>query len=150
MTCKEGKIVQWIKHEGDEVDKGQVIAEIETGKVNIEIEAFDSGVLRRIVVGEGETVPVGTTIAWIAAPDEELPEIPKDGKAAPEARVAEKERRPAVVEERPAEKEEFAPVAGVRASPLAHRIAEERGIDITRVEGTGPGGTSPVKTSRPT
>lgn len=141
---EEGKIVQWIKREGDEVRRGDVIAEIETGKVNIEVEAFDSGVLRRIVVGEGETVPVGETIAWIAGPDEEVPEVPEDGRAAPEEEAPEPEALaeepvPADVKAEPIE-EEFAPVGGVKASPLARRIAEEKGVNITHIEGTGPGG----------
>jgi len=140
---EEGKVVQWIKQEGDPVESGEVIAEIETGKVNIEIEAFDSGVLRLIVAREGETVPVGGTIAWITDPDEELPGAPGDGKASPGAAApsAEEVQEPAVATPEPAApEEEFAPVAGVKASPLARRIAEERGIDVTQVGGTGPGG----------
>ncbi|MFQ5595572.1 MAG: dihydrolipoamide acetyltransferase family protein, partial [Anaerolineae bacterium] len=140
---EEGKVVQWIKQEGDPVESGEVIAEIETGKVNIEIEAFDSGVLRRIVAREGETVPVGGTIAWITAPDEELPGAPADGRESPvaETPAPEKAQEPATPSPEPAvPEEEFAPVAGVKASPLARRIAEERGVDITQVGGTGPGG----------
>lgn len=141
---EEGKIVRWIKHEGDAVERGEAIAEIETGKVNIEVEAFDSGILRRIVVGEGETVPVGQTIAWIAGPDEELPEAPTgDGREAPtvEAPVPEEAPAPPATEVAGAEaEEEFAPVGGVKASPLARRIAAERGVDLTQVKGTGPSG----------
>src|SRR5437764_5929329 len=66
----EGKLLRWIKHEGDTIDKGEAIAEIETDKVNIEVEAFDSGVLQRVLVQEGETVPVGERIAILAAPGE--------------------------------------------------------------------------------
>ncbi len=145
---EEGKIVQWIKQEGDDVQKGDVIAEIETGKVNIEVEAFDSGILRRIVVDEGTTVPVGETIAWITEAEEELPpEITGDGReepavAEPEVEAEVEEPAPAEPEAPPAEPEEaeFAPVGGVKSSPLARRVAEEHGIDITRVDGTGPGG----------
>lgn len=138
---EEGKIVQWIKHEGDKVEKGEVIAEIETGKVNIEIEAFDSGVLRRIVVGEGETVPVGETIAWITAPDEELSEMPADGRETPQVETPAPQKIAETATAAPAvSPEEFPPVAGVKASPLARRIAEERGIDIRQVRGTGPAG----------
>lgn len=147
---EEGKLVQWIKHEGDQVQKGEAIAEIETGKVNIEVEAFDSGVLRRIDVGEGQTVPVGETIAWITDAEEELPpEIAGDGRAepaaaepAPEAPAEEPEPAEAEAAEAPAgpEEEEYPPVGGVKASPLARRVAEEHGVDITRVDGTGPGG----------
>lgn len=153
---EEGKIVQWLKHEGDEVKKGEVLAEIETGKVNIEVEAFDSGVLRRIVVDEGTTVPVGETIAWIGGADEEIPDVAGDGRAAPAAE--EEEAAPEAAEpeaaapeeaeareQEPAEREaaaedEYAPVGGVKASPLARRIAAEHDLDIAQVNGTGPGG----------
>src|SRR5438552_7990612 len=66
----EGKLLRWIKHEGDMRDKGEAVAEIETDKVNIEVEAFDSGVLQRVLVQEGDTVPVGERIAILAAPGE--------------------------------------------------------------------------------
>src|SRR5919199_6929825 len=66
----EGKLLRWIKHEGDTITKGEAVAEIETDKVNIEVEAFDSGVLQRILVQEGETVPVGQPIGILAAPGE--------------------------------------------------------------------------------
>jgi pyruvate dehydrogenase E2 component (dihydrolipoamide acetyltransferase) len=145
---EEGKIVQWLKQEGDEVKKGDVIAEIETGKVNIEVEAFDSGVLRQIVVEEGTTVPVGETIAWIGEPGEDIPGASEDGRAAPEAEAEEAEAaepeaaaEPEEAEEREAEVEgEYAPVGGVKASPLARRIAAEHDLDVSRVDGTGPGG----------
>jgi pyruvate dehydrogenase E2 component (dihydrolipoamide acetyltransferase) len=136
---EEGKIIKWIKQEGDWVEKGEVIAEIETGKVNIEIEAFDSGVLRKIIAAPGETVPVGQVIAIIAGPDEELPEIPTDGKAVV-AEAPPEERERVAAEAPPEEAEAFPPVKGVKASPLARRLAEEHGIDITQVRGTGPGG----------
>src|SRR2546423_1101561 len=64
----EGKLLRWIKHEGDTITKGEAVAEIETDKVNIEVEAFDSGGLQRILVQEGATVPVGERIATLAAP----------------------------------------------------------------------------------
>lgn len=144
---EEGKIVQWLKQEGDDVKKGEVLAEIETGKVNIEVEAFDSGVLRRIVVEEGITVPVGETIAWIGGADEEIPDVAEDGRAAPEAEEEEPEAtaEPEAEEEAAAEREveaeeEYAPVGGVKASPLARRIASEHDVDISQVDGTGPGG----------
>jgi pyruvate dehydrogenase E2 component (dihydrolipoamide acetyltransferase) len=71
-TMEEGKILSWHKHEGDEVKKGDALAEIETEKVNIEAEAFVAGVLRKILVAEGETVPVGTAIALVGDPKEPL------------------------------------------------------------------------------
>src|SRR5579859_3244854 len=73
-TMEEGKILRWIKHEGDTVKKGESLAEVETDKVNIEIEAFASGVLRKILVPEGASAPIGAGIALIGAPDEPLPE----------------------------------------------------------------------------
>lgn len=73
-TMEEGKILRWIKHEGDAVKKGESLAEVETDKVNIEIEAFASGVLRKILVPEGNSAPIGAGIALIGAPDEPLPE----------------------------------------------------------------------------
>src|SRR5207248_5446860 len=71
-TMEEGKILRWIKHEGDPVNKGESLGEVETDKVNIEIEAFASGVLRKILVPEGESAPIGAGIALIGAPDEPL------------------------------------------------------------------------------
>ncbi len=73
-TMEEGKILRWIKKEGDPVKKGESLAEVETDKVNIEIEAFAGGVLRKILVTEGASAPVGATIAFIGAPDEPLPQ----------------------------------------------------------------------------
>src|SRR5947209_9713058 len=73
-TMEEGKILRWIKHEGDTVKKGESLAEVETDKVNIEIEAFAGGVLRKILVPEGKSAPIGAGIALIGAPDEPLPE----------------------------------------------------------------------------
>jgi len=69
----EGTIVRWLKHEGDAVQRGEILAEIETEKVTLEIEAFASGVLRKILAPEGATVPVGQVIAYLGAPDEAIP-----------------------------------------------------------------------------
>src|SRR5205085_9166719 len=81
----EGKLLRWIKHEGDTINKGEAVAEIETDKVNIEVEAFDAGVLQRILVQEGETVPVGQPIGILAAPGETPPAEQKPETAAPTA-----------------------------------------------------------------
>src|SRR5579859_5047871 len=72
-TMEEGKILRWIKKEGDQVKRGEMLAEVETDKVNIEIEAFASGMLRKILVSEGDSAPIGAAIALIGAPDEPLP-----------------------------------------------------------------------------
>ena len=73
-TMEEGKILRWIKQEGDPVKRGESLAEVETDKVNIEIESFASGVLRKILVPEGESAPIGAGIALIGALDEPLPD----------------------------------------------------------------------------
>src|SRR3972149_11495732 len=76
---EEGTIVRWLKNEGDPVDRGEIIAEIETDKANVEIEAFESGVFRKVLASEGDTVIVGAVIAVIASPDEDV--SPYEGAA---------------------------------------------------------------------
>lgn len=71
-TMDEGKIITWIKKEGDAVKRGETLLEVETDKVNIEVESFGTGVLRKILVKEDETVPIGTLLAIIADPDENI------------------------------------------------------------------------------
>ena len=82
----EGTIVKWLKKEGDEVKQGEPILEIETDKVAIDVEAPASGILSGILIGEGETVPIATVIAYILEPGEALPEGAKPSKPAPEER----------------------------------------------------------------
>lgn len=163
----EGTILAWRKAEGEPVAKGDILGEIETGKVNIEIEAFDAGILRRIVVGPGETVPVGAVIAIIGGADEPLPEpdgpaaepaasvptpasdatvAPRNGAAAPPAEAAASVDAPAATAPAPssstgdAPREAAVPEGRRRASPLARRLAAEKGVDLARVSGSGPGG----------
>ena len=139
FDMQEGTIVRWLKQEGDEVTRGEAIAEIETDKAIVEMEVFASGVLLKTVVGEGETVPVGQTIAVIGAPGEPLPDLDAAPAASAEAEAPPQEA-PAVAEAAPAAEAPAAAAEQVRASPLARRLAEERGIDLARVKGTGPGG----------
>src|SRR6266568_9490656 len=84
-TMETGKILNWIKKVGDVVKKGESLAEVETDKVNIEIESFYNGTLRKILVAEGESAPIGAPIALIGSPDEPLPE---DGKGKPDGAPA--------------------------------------------------------------
>jgi pyruvate dehydrogenase E2 component (dihydrolipoamide acetyltransferase) len=159
---EEGTIIRWLKKEGDEVKRGEIIAEIETDKANVEIEAFESGVFRKVLAPEGETVSVGTVIAVIASPDEDVSRYgngarPAQGErkaeAPPAAQETEQKAEPAAPGQVPPPEEAEAPAAGkppeqpapkaegrVRASPLARKIAEERGIDLSRGRGTGPAG----------
>ena len=144
----EGKIVRWLKREGDRVTRGEAIAEIETEKVNIQIESFASGVLQKIIAPEGQTVPVGQPIAVVGEPGEKPEEMPPselppaaqvgvgEGAEAPSVQVTGKapEMGPPPAAPPPAEEER------VKASPMARRLAEERGVELSRVQGTGPGG----------
>ena len=86
FDMQEGTIVRWLKQEGDEVTRGEPIAEIETDKAIVEMEAFASGVLLKTVVGEGETVPVGQTIAVIGSPGEPLPDLGRRPRLQPRPR----------------------------------------------------------------
>ncbi len=159
FDMKEGRIVKWLKHEGDRVNRGEPIAEIETDKAVVEMEAFASGVLRKILVGDDRTVAVGTVVGIIGAPDEAITpsahssqgEQPETQQAtpvaqeqivgasghpesqAPQARDAsmgsadERVKREAGAEE-------------AKASPVARRMAEQAGLDLRGIQGTGPQG----------
>lgn len=122
----EGTVVRWLKREGDEVQRNEVIAEIETDKATVEMEAAGAGILRRIVVPEGQLVPVGWVIAYIGDADEAIP----DAGAAPAQ--APSTEPPATAA--PANDQD------VKISPMARHAADERGIDPRLVTGTGPGG----------
>ena len=136
----EGTVVKWVRSEGDTVKRGDVIAEIETDKATIEMEAEATGLLRKIVVEEGVTVPVGQAIAYIGAADEAIPE-PTAAASAPPAAAA-PVAEPAAPAAPPAQAEPpVGPAAsGTRVSPVARRTADEQGVDISLVTGTGPGG----------
>ncbi len=135
-TMEEGKIVRWLKKEGDRVEGGDIIAEVETDKADIEMEAFGSGTLRKILVAEGESAQVGRLIAVIAEEDEDisamLPAAPAAAAAAGRAVARTVAAGPQVLQS--------SPEGRVRASPLAKRIAREQGIDLSIVPGSGPGG----------
>ena len=135
----EGTIVKWLKAEGDAVARGDKLAEIETDKTVVEMEAYANGLLRRIVVAEGGKVPVGDLIAYIGDADDEVPEIAEQAAAAAAAPVPAHPSPVAAAAPPPP----LAPAAAggrVKASPMARRIARERNIDIAQVVGTGPGG----------
>ena len=133
---REGTVVRWHKQEGDTVDRGEVIADIETDKATVEFEAYTGGVLGRIVAEAGIAVPVGQLIAIITEPGEAVPEAAAPAPSA--APVA----APPAPEPTPAPAPSAAPSAdgGVRASPIARRLARERGIDLALVTGSGPNG----------
>jgi len=128
-----GTIVKWLKSEGDEVKKGEPLYELDTDKVTQEVEADASGVLLKIRVREGE-VAVGHTIAVIGEADESVPDArpakPAPKASEPESRVTEMKHRITSSREN----------GRIKASPLARRIARERGIDLENIAGTGPEG----------
>src|SRR5437773_8945534 len=159
-TMEEGTVLEWKTRDGDEVHRGEVRAEIESDKASFEIEAEADGVLR-IVVDQGQPVPVGQQIAVIGAGD--APPAPASEPApAPEATEsetppaaepapapeppavapAEPSAAPPVGARRASPSSEPAPSVGngVKASPLARRLAREMGVDLTSLEGTGPEG----------
>ena len=183
-SMETGKILRWLKKEGEDVKKGEPLVEIESDKANIEVEAYASGKLSKIVVAEGESAPIGAVIAQIgdgastpsapkAAPQGEAPatvEAPKPQATTPAAHVAQADRAVEATAQvaadaggeqyphgGPDDRTEVGAAAQAalnvirrpavqedgerqRVSPVARRLAEEHGVDLRRVEGTGPGG----------
>ena len=141
---ESGTIVRWLKQEGDRVEKGEVLYELDTEKATQEVEAEASGVVLKILASEGEEVEVGKAVVVIG---EEGEEVEAPAKEEPKAEAEEEDKAEAQREpepEPPAERVETPDISRadgrVKASPLARRIARERGIDLGRVRGTGPEG----------
>jgi pyruvate dehydrogenase E2 component (dihydrolipoamide acetyltransferase) len=180
-TMEEGRLVKWLKNEGDAVKSGEALAEVETDKAIMELVARGDGVLRKRLIGEGDTAPVGTLAGVIATADENIDALvagagktaPAAGAPAPEKVVANQQETagassiPRRAEEsqgeastppqqKVADVPSAAPAAGtapapsgsaapaatgdVRSSPLARRLASERGLDLHSVQGSGPNG----------
>ena len=135
---EEGEIVQWFKQEGDEVKEGEILLEIVTDKVNMEVEAEASGTLLKIVHPAGSVVPVVQTIAWIGQAGEAVP----GAGAAPAAAAAPVEETvvETKVEATPAQEVVVFDNSGLRATPAARAYARENGIDLSQVKGTGAKG----------
>ena len=143
-----GTIVRWLKSEGDTVEKGEPLYELDTDKVTQEVEADASGVLLKILAGEGEEIEVGKRIAVIGEEGEDVAdeaevEVEEDeqeeGSPAP-AREEERERGREAAKEDAEEKETARADGRIKASPLARRVARERGIELASLMGTGPEG----------
>ncbi|MDW8291375.1 MAG: dihydrolipoamide acetyltransferase family protein [Armatimonadota bacterium] len=130
----EGTILRWLKKEGDVVETGEVLAEIETDKASVELPAEASGKLASILAKEGDTVPVGTVIAEILGEGEQPQAVASAQPAVAETTVAATPPAERMKAEEPPLQER------VKASPLARRIAQEAGIDLAMVKGTGPSG----------
>ncbi|MGQ9925737.1 MAG: dihydrolipoamide acetyltransferase family protein [Chloroflexaceae bacterium] len=135
-TMSEGTVGRWLKQPGDPVVAGEIIAEIETDKATMELEAFESGTLQQIIVPEGKTVPIGEVIALIGAGPvvASAPAAAPPPTAAPAAGPLQAPTAVAVPAP-PAEEN-----GRILASPVARRIAGELGVDLRQVRGTGPGG----------
>jgi pimeloyl-ACP methyl ester carboxylesterase len=138
LSMQEGLIARWLKEEGEPVEKGEAVLEVETEKITNLVEAPASGVLARILYPAGSTVAVTQPIALIAAPGEALPDGPA---GASPATVAETEATEAPRVEAPAAATSMAGAGPIRAMPAARRLAAERGVDLRKLVGSGPGGT---------
>jgi pyruvate dehydrogenase E2 component (dihydrolipoamide acetyltransferase) len=140
----EGTLVRWVIAEGETVAKGAVLAEIETDKATVEVESAYDGVVRRHLVEQGTVVPVGTPIAIIGGENEKIEEVPvaqaaiPGGDQAGPGPIQTPQVTAAMLVQAPAEGGEFP--LGVRVSPLARRLAEEKRIDLKAVKGSGPQG----------
>jgi pyruvate dehydrogenase E2 component (dihydrolipoamide acetyltransferase) len=142
---EQGTVARWVKHEGDHVVTGDVIAEIDTDKATMELTAFEDGVLLKILVAEGESADLGTTIALIGAEDEEVPETAahENGPSQQPARHEDTRTKPRAVEPNRGESAIGPPTAveavELKASPIARRMAGESGLDLRELAGKGSG-----------
>jgi len=141
LAQETGKVLVWIKKEGDQVVKGEPLLEIETDKVSFELEAQADGVLAGVRSREGDVVPVGQIIAWLVAPGEQPP-VESDAAARGMAEQARPMTAASALRAAVTSQAQEKPVdGGPRISPKARRMAQELGVDISRIAGTGPGGT---------
>ena len=155
-TMEEGQISRWLKKEGDKVSMGEPLAEIDTDKATMEMQALANGVLRKILINEGQSAPLGQPIAIIGEPNEDIAALLSEAPAAKPAQEQKKQEQekpapappaPAPVSAAPAaapngRQPQAAPTDSGRliVSPLAARMAAEAGIDLRSLQGSGPGG----------
>jgi pyruvate dehydrogenase E2 component (dihydrolipoamide acetyltransferase) len=147
-TMEEGQIARWLKKEGDKVSMGEPLAEIDTDKATMEMQALSNGVLRKILVNEGESAPLGQLIAVIGEPDEDISSVVSEAGAKPTAPAPAPAPAPTTssqpaaadanghARQAPAQSESGRMVV----SPLAARMAAEAGLDLRTLHGSGPGG----------
>ena len=144
-TMESGVILKWIKKEGDAVEPGDILAEVSTDKADMEMEAYVGGVLKKILIFEGKTAKVGEVLAIIGAEGEVISEAAASIAAAEPIKV---ERGPAqlpepagaALKEAAESPREGAGVGSMKASPVARKMAADKGIDLARIRGSGPGG----------
>ena len=133
FTSEASTVIGWSVAEGDRVEEGQLLCEVETEKTTIEITAPASGLLRKILIREGETRPVGVTMGFIGEADEPIPKVEDTPPPAPA--VTQTRAAPS-----PSARPRRAATGRVRASPAARKLASEHGIDLAELSGSGPGG----------
>jgi pyruvate dehydrogenase E2 component (dihydrolipoamide acetyltransferase) len=136
MAQETGKLIAWRKQEGDRVTKGEPLLEIETDKAVVELEAPADGILAGITASPGAEIPVGQTIAWIVAPGEKPPT--GESFSAPGARAVSQSTNEPAHAAATAPAQAVAP--GARISPKARRLAKELGVEVSSLQGSGPGG----------
>lgn len=141
-TMTEGTLLKWLKKEGDKVETGDVVAEVETDKATMEMEAFDDGILHKHLVEPGAKVAIGAKIALLLQKGEKAP---ADGEAIPEspktvASKADTTAPPPTQTKASATPAATASSARVKVSPLAKKIAASKGVELSGISGTGPGG----------
>jgi pyruvate dehydrogenase E2 component (dihydrolipoamide acetyltransferase) len=146
-TMEEGQISRWLKKEGDKVSMGEPLAEIDTDKATMEMQALANGVLRKIIINEGQAAPLGQLIAVIGEPDEDIASMLSEAPAAAPAPKQEPPKQEQKQEEKPAEQpapqqngQPKTDSGRMIVSPLAARMAAEAGIDLRSLQGSGPGG----------
>jgi len=139
MAQETGKLVSWLKKEGDPVRKGEILLEVETDKAVVEVEAAGDGILAGVTAKPGDVVQVGRTIAWLVQEGETPPTT-----ASPDVATGRRTDTRSAGASAPAGSEAAAmvgsPAGGARISPKARRLAQEKGVDISRLTGSGPGG----------
>ena len=154
-TMEEGQISRWLKKEGDKVSMGEPLAEIDTDKATMEMQALGNGVLRKILISEGQSAPLGQLIAVIGEPDEDIASLLSEAPAQPQVQEQKETDAPPPAPEvaQPQPQAKAAPAENGRqpqaapsdtgrmiVSPLAARMAADAGIDLRSLQGSGPGG----------
>ncbi|MBN2325842.1 MAG: E3 binding domain-containing protein, partial [Candidatus Omnitrophica bacterium] len=158
-TMTTGKIISWLKKEGDAIESGEAIAEVETDKATMELEVFEDGVLLKILAEKDSDAPIGAALAILGEEGEDITGLMEQAKSQTgEASVAEKQEEKEKVEEAPSTAAEAAGAAAaapkqppsspaakeedgrIRISPVAQRIAAEKNVEIRLIQGSGPGG----------
>jgi pyruvate dehydrogenase E2 component (dihydrolipoamide acetyltransferase) len=141
-TMEEGKILRWLKQEGDKVETGQTLAEVETDKATVEMEAYTNGVIRKLVASPGDTIKIGATIAVIGSPDEDISALLEPAAPPPAAQARPVPTAMPIRATAPPQlvSHDAATNRALRASPLALRMAAEAGVDLNALQGSGPQG----------